>query len=101
MDGALVDAKEAVAPVAGAQKGLLRIKCVVKGVIGAVGKGTDFRNHVKLKFGYVPRFGDECFDGMKCPFIRVEEDLYEIKVEVDLLAAAIEDQKSGNVRKIA
>lgn len=76
----------------GAQKGILRICGVPKGTPGAVGKGADFKNHVKLKFGYVPRFGDEIFDGMKCPFIRVDDDTYEIKVDVDLLTAGADSQ---------
>lgn len=74
----------------GAQKGILRIKCVPKGVPGAVAKGSDFKNHVKLKFGFVPKFGDEVFDGMKCPFTRVDDDTYEIKVDVDLLIGEVD-----------
>jgi hypothetical protein len=83
----------------GAQKGALRIKCVAKGVPGAVAKGTDFRNHVKLKFGYVTKLGDEIFDGMKCAFTRVDDDTYEIKIDLEALYA--EDQKAPTIRKVA
>ena len=82
----------------GAQKGILRIKCVAKGVPGAVAKGSDFKNHVKLKFGFVPKFGDECFDGVKCPFVRVDDDTYEIKIDVEGLL--VEADRS-NVKRIA
>jgi hypothetical protein len=71
----------------GQHKGILRICGVAKGTPGAVGKGADFKNHVKLKFGFVPKFGEEVFDGMKCPFVRVDDDTYEIKVDVDLLVS--------------
>ena len=38
---------------------------------------------------YVPRFGDDIFDGMKCNIVRIDEDTYELTIppEVDLLEA--------------
>jgi hypothetical protein len=85
----------------GSDKGRMRIIGVAKGVPGAVGRGADFKNHVKLKFGFVPRLGDDAFDGMKCPFVRIEQDVYELKIEDEILFAATEEARTGNVRKIA
>lgn len=79
----------------GTDRGKVRICGLKPGTAGGI-KATDFKNHLIIRFGFVPRFGDEIFDGMKCPVARIDDDTYEIKVDLDLLAA-----EPGNVRKIA
>lgn len=70
----------------GSDRGKVRICAIAAGVPGGI-KATDFKSFLVIRFGYVPRFGDEIFDGIRCPIVRVDDDTYELTVGVELLAA--------------
>ena len=81
----------------GADRGKVRICGLKQGAVGGV-KATDFKSHIIMRFGFVPKFGDEIFDGMKCPVSRIDDDTYEIKVDADLLVAVdVPDMKLKTV----
>lgn len=68
----------------GKDKGKLRIK----GVSGKDAKGADardFKNHVIIRFGHVPRFGDEIFDAERFPLRRINDDEYEVDTGMELV----------------
>jgi len=68
----------------GEDEGKLRLCGVPPGTKGAV-KGTDFKSFVVIRFGYVPRFGDEIFDGVRCEVVRVTDDSYDLLVPAAIL----------------
>jgi hypothetical protein len=68
----------------GTDRGKVRVCGLKPGVPGGV-KGTDFKSHVIIRFGHVPKLGDEIFDGIKCPIVRIDDDTYEIAVPDGLL----------------
>jgi hypothetical protein len=72
----------------GADKGKMRIVGVKKGVPGknAV-RGTVFKTAIIMRFGHVPRFGDEIFDGVRCSIVRRDDDTYEITLPDDFSLA--------------
>lgn len=41
-------------------------------------KPSEFKKHLILRFGHVPKLGDAIFDGMRCPVRRVSDEEYEI-----------------------
>lgn len=59
----------------GNERNILRVKA---GEGKNVAQAKDFKNHVILRFGYVPRFGDDIFDQMECNIERVDNDTYDI-----------------------
>jgi hypothetical protein len=63
----------------GADAGKARIKATKdkKGV-----KPSEFKAHLILRFGHVPKLGDEIFDGERCAIRRVSDDEYEIDATV-------------------
>jgi hypothetical protein len=69
----------------GSDKGKLRIKGTKdkKGV-----KPTEFKSHFVMRFGHVPKFGDEIFDGERCPLRRLSDEEYEIDIPFELEAGA-------------
>jgi hypothetical protein len=59
----------------GADKGKMRVKGTKdkKGV-----KPTEFKSFLVLRFGYVPKFGDDIFDGERCRISKINDEEYEI-----------------------
>jgi hypothetical protein len=80
--------KFSIAIGTGADSNKLRVTGLKQGVPGGVSP-HDFKAYIKLHFGYVPRFGDDIFDGVKCTIVRVNDDTYDLTIppEVDLLEA--------------
>ena len=72
----------------GEDRGKIRICGLKKGVPGGV-IGTTFKQHVMLRFGFVPKFGNESFATVKCPITRIDNDTYEIEVPPEILADSI------------
>ena len=70
----------------GADRGKIRIEGLKQGVPGGI-KATDFKGYIMLRFGHVPSFGDEIFEGVKCPIVRVDEDTYDLKIPEGLVLA--------------
>lgn len=66
----------------GQDRGKLRIEGLKPGIPGGV-KGTDFKNHLVLRFGHVPKLGEEIFDGVRCPIVRIDDDTYELTLVDD------------------
>jgi hypothetical protein len=66
--------------------GKMRVIGMKKGVPGKGVKPSEFKSYLVLRFGYVPKFGDEIFDGMKCPIVRIDDDTYEIALSFNPLA---------------
>ena len=75
----------------GADRNKMRLLGVKKGVPGknAV-KATVFKSFLVLRFGYIPKFGDEIFDGVKCAVTRVDDDTYDLILPDDFTFAAAE-----------
>ena len=68
----------------GPDKGKLRLRGVKQpGKESA--KARDFKNHLVLRFGYIPRFGDEIFDSERFPLKRISDDEYEIDTNIELI----------------
>lgn len=61
----------------GADAGKLRLKGVKDGKHSV--KPTEFKAHLLLRFGHVPKLGDEIFDGERCPLKRLSDEEYEIE----------------------
>ena len=61
----------------GAEAGKLRLRGVKDGTKNSV-KPTEFKAHLLLRFGYVPKLGDDIFDGERCPLKRISDEEYEI-----------------------
>lgn len=49
-------------------------------------KPKDQKNCVRLDFGYVPRLGDECWDGVESEITKVTDDVYDLTVPAAVLA---------------
>lgn len=66
----------------GADYGKMLITGVKKGVPGknAV-TGKAFKTALVMRFGYVPKFGDEIFDGVRCVVTKMDDDHYVLTVE--------------------
>jgi len=60
----------------GPDKGKVRIRGVGKDKKGV--KPHEFKSHLILRFGYVPKLGDEIFDGERCALRRISDEEYEI-----------------------
>jgi hypothetical protein len=66
----------------GADHGKMMITGVKKGVPGknAV-TGKVFKTTLVMRFGYVPKFGDEIFDGVRCKVTKMDDDHYVLIVD--------------------
>lgn len=62
----------------GADAGKIRIKGAKKDDKKAV-KPSEFKSHLMLRFGHVPKLGNAIFDGMHCPVKRISDEEYEIE----------------------
>jgi hypothetical protein len=89
--------KFSIAIGTGVDRNKLRVTGLKPGVPGGV-MGVDFKGHIKLHFGYVPRFGDDIFDGVKCTIVRVNDDTYDLIIppEINLLEA----EQRGELRPL-
>lgn len=65
----------------GADVGKARIRAAGKSDKAGI-KPSEFKAHLILRFGYVPKLGDEIFDGERCDIRRISEDEYEIDAPV-------------------
>jgi len=45
-------------------------------------KPSEFKSHLIFRFGFVPKLGDEIFDGERCAIRRLTDDEYEIDASV-------------------
>lgn len=63
----------------GADKGKLRLKGVAAGKAGGV-KPSEFKTHFIWRFGYVPKLGDEIFDGERCAVRKIGDDEFEVDI---------------------
>lgn len=71
----------------GADKGKLRVRAHdPKRDKGKGVKPTEFKKHFIWRFGYVPKLGDEIFDGERHPVTRISAEEFEIIVPESLLA---------------
>ena len=63
----------------GADSGKMRLQGVKKGVPGknAV-KATVHKTWLSMRFGYIPKFGDESFDGVRCAVVKIDDDNYDL-----------------------
>jgi hypothetical protein len=59
----------------GGDAGKLRIKGTKekRGVVP-----SEFKHHLILRFGHVPKLGDEIFDGERCAIRKITDEEYEI-----------------------
>ena len=59
----------------GADAGKIRIRGVKdkKGV-----KPREFKAHLMFRFGFVPKLGEDIFDGERCKLTRISDEEYEI-----------------------
>lgn len=65
----------------GADSHKLRLKAAAKKAGGV--KPSEFTTHFKMWFGHIPKFGEESFDLVHCPILKVSEDEYEITLPHD------------------
>lgn len=61
----------------GADAGKVRIKGTKKDDKKGVKPG-EFKSHIMLRFGHVPKLGNAIFDQMHCPVRRINDEEYEI-----------------------
>jgi hypothetical protein len=73
--------------------GKLRIVGLQKGVPGKGVSPTDFKAHIMLRFGHVPCFGDEIWDGVQVPIVRVDDDIYDLTVPREILPQEVQSLK--------
>lgn len=86
----------------GDHKGKLRIVGVPGETKKAI-KPIEMRHCIRLRFGFVPRFGEEIFDDVHCFIERVSNDVYELDLPISLDTAppapALADKKPGGPRR--
>lgn len=61
----------------GSETGVLRIMAVPEGSPGGV-KPHEFRTHVILRFGHVPKLGEDMWDSVACDVTRMDDDTYDM-----------------------
>ena len=65
----------------GADAGKLRVKGLPKNAAGKQGvKPTEMKNCFKWNFGFVPKLGEDHFDGERRPVKKLSDDEFEIDV---------------------
>lgn len=74
----------------GADAGKVRIKGVKKDTKGGI-KPTEFKAHMMLRFGHVPKIGKAIFDQMHCPVKRITDEEFEIDAPFLVEASGEED----------
>lgn len=55
-------------------------------------KGTklsEFKTYFILRFGYVPKLGDEIFDNIRCDIKRINDDEYDVIVPAELNLSSV------------
>ena len=56
-------------------------KARIKGTKDKKGvKPSEFKSHLVMRFGHVPKFGDDIFDGERCAVRKINDEEYEIDV---------------------
>jgi hypothetical protein len=83
--------KFVIAVGTGADRGKMLLTGVKKGVPGKNAVvARVFKTYLVMRFGYVPRFGDEIFDGLRCPVTKMDDDNYVLILpeEINLVDAA-------------
>lgn len=61
----------------------LRIKTTNDKMVGVA--ITTLMHAVRFSFGYVPKFGNECFDTVRCPVKKINAEEFEIELPLDPL----------------
>jgi hypothetical protein len=64
----------------GADKGKLRIKGTKSSPVKQGIKPTEMKNCFKWNFGFVPKLGEDHFDGERRPIKKISDDEFEIDV---------------------
>jgi hypothetical protein len=88
--------KFAVAVGTGQDQGKIRISALAKGAVGGI-KGTVMKKTLVLRFGIVPRLGDEIFEGDRYPVKKIGEDDWEIELTFDMLSHEREAKGGGPI----
>lgn len=81
----------------GADKNKLRIVALPRGDKGGI-LATTMKFMVRMNFGFVPRFGDEGFDGGRCALAKINETTFDITLDFDPLS---EEEKKALAEQVA